>query len=200
MPRLAIAKEFLTACGVPLVAPSANLSGRPSPTTWQAVVEDLDGRVDCILQGDATEIGLESTVVDCTADPPVLLRQGAISLRSLQSVDPRILVSDSDGSDAPRSPGLRHKHYSPRAAVVLVDANQVFPATEDDAFIGLHQPSTDLKISKICNSVEEYAGSLFEFFRECDRLGLNRIYCESVREDGIGAALMDRIRRAAVSD
>jgi L-threonylcarbamoyladenylate synthase len=165
MPRLAIAKEFLTACGVPLVAPSANLSGRPSPTTWQAVVEDLDGRVDCILQGDATEIGLESTVVDCTADPPVLLRQGAISLRSLQSVDPRILVSDSDGSDAPRSPGLRHKHYSPRAAVVLVDANKMLPATEDDAFIGLNQPWTYLKISKICISVEEFGGSIFVFFR-----------------------------------
>jgi L-threonylcarbamoyladenylate synthase len=200
MPRLAIAKEFLTACGVPLVAPSANLSGRPSPTTWQAVVEDLDRRVDCVLQGDATEIGLESTVVDCTTDPPVLLRQGAVSLKSLQAVDPRIRVSDTDESDAPRSPGLKHKHYSPRATVVVIDPGDAFSATGDDAFIGSHQPSIELKISKICNSVEEYAGSLFEFFRECDRRGVNRIFCESVPEDGIGAALMDRIRRAAALD
>lgn len=200
MPRLAIARDLLAACGVPLVAPSANLSGRPSPTTWQAVVEDMDGRVDCILQGDATEIGLESTVVDCTTDPPVLLRPGAVSLESLQTVMPEIRLSRYDQADAPRSPGLRHKHYSPRASVKLVGANETFSPTGDDAFIGLHEPLSEPKFSKICNSVEEYAGSLFEFFRECDRSGVNTIFCESVAEDGIGAALMDRIRRAAVSD
>jgi L-threonylcarbamoyladenylate synthase len=200
MPRLAIAKEFLTECGVPLVAPSANLSGRPSPTTWEAVVEDLDGRIDCILQGDATEIGLESTVVDCTADPPVLLRQGAVSLESLQAIVPGIRVCETEGADAPRSPGLKHKHYSPRAKVVLVDLRAPFSASGDDAFIGLNQPSAAVSISKICRSVGEYAGSLFEFFRECDRRGVRRIFCESVAEDGIGAALMDRIRRAGAAD
>ncbi|MEO8041778.1 MAG: L-threonylcarbamoyladenylate synthase [Acidobacteriota bacterium] len=200
MPRLVIANEFLTACGVPLVAPSANLSGRPSPTTWQAVSEDLDGRIDCILQGDPTEIGLESTVVDCTTDPPVLLRQGAISRESLSAIVPAIRVSAFDEADAPRSPGLKHKHYSPRARVVVVDANAAFSATAGDAFIGLNAPATKLKITKLCNSVEEYAGSLFEFFRECDRSRVNRIFCESVVEDGLGAALMDRVRRAAVSD
>ena len=200
MPRLAIAKEFLAACRVPLVAPSANLSGRPSPTTWQAVFEDLDGRVDCILQGDATEIGLESTVVDCTTDPPVLLRQGAVSLESLRAIVPRIRESRYDEADAPRSPGLKHKHYSPRARVALVDGNVPASATADDAFIGLNRPASEFKITKICGSVEEYAGSLFEFFRECDRIKVSKIFCESVVEDGIGAALMDRVRRAAASD
>jgi L-threonylcarbamoyladenylate synthase len=198
MPRLALAKEFLAACGVPLVAPSANLSGRPSPTTWQAVAEDLDGRVDCIHQGDATEIGLESTVVDCTTDPPVLLRQGAVSLESLRAIVAEIRVSAHDGADAPRSPGLKHRHYSPHARVVVADSHGLFGATKDDAFIGLDPPSVKLRISKICNSVDEYAGSLFEFFRECDRCSVKRIYCEPVAEEGIGAALMDRIRRAAV--
>jgi len=78
MPRLERAHEFIRACGVPLVAPSANISGRPSPTTWQAVYEDLNGRIDGILQGEETEIGLESTVVDCTGSEPMLLRAGAI--------------------------------------------------------------------------------------------------------------------------
>jgi L-threonylcarbamoyladenylate synthase len=200
MPRLAIANEFLAACGVPLVAPSANVSGRPSPTTWQAVVEDLDGRVDCILQGDATEIGLESTVVDCTTDPPLLLRQGAVSLDSLTAIVPGIRVSGSDDGDAPRSPGLKHKHYSPCARVVVADIAHPISATGNDAFIGISKPSMKFKLSKICNSVEDYAGSLFEFFRECDRSGIDRIFCEPVSEDGIGAAVMDRIRRAAASD
>src|SRR5690606_15292661 len=74
MPGNDLAREFISLCGTPIAAPSANLSGRPSPTTWEAVLEDLDGRIDCILKGEQTEIGLESTVVDCTKQPPVLLR------------------------------------------------------------------------------------------------------------------------------
>ncbi|MFN7621581.1 MAG: L-threonylcarbamoyladenylate synthase, partial [Acidobacteriota bacterium] len=80
MPDHPLAIELLRACGLPLVAPSANLSGRPSPTTWQAVLEDLEGRIACILQGEPTRVGLESTVVDCTAAVPTLLRAGAITL------------------------------------------------------------------------------------------------------------------------
>ena len=79
MPRHDLAREFLKECGVPLVAPSANLSGKPSPTTWQAVFEDLNRRIDCILQGEQTEIGVESTVVDCTGEKPVVLRVGSVS-------------------------------------------------------------------------------------------------------------------------
>ena len=110
MPRNKLAREFLTACGVPVVAPSANLSGRPSPTNWEAVLEDLDGRIDCILQGETTEIGLESTVVDCTKEKPVLLRPGAVSLEQLRNVVPETAVfSGTDNADTP-SPGMRHRH------------------------------------------------------------------------------------------
>ena len=85
MPKDELAREFLEKCKVPVVAPSANLSGKPSPTTWQAVLEDLNNRIDCILQGEMTEIGLESTVVDCTTtDAPLVLRAGAITLEVLQ--------------------------------------------------------------------------------------------------------------------
>jgi L-threonylcarbamoyladenylate synthase len=224
MPRNKLARRFLDACEVPVVAPSANLSGKPSPTTWQAVLEDLDGRIDCILKGDATEIGLESTVVDCTGDVPVLLRQGAISIAELRAAVQETVASIAVG-DAPRSPGLKHKHYSPRAAVVLVPVgtwndsdrgpdssvrsrlqpgklrSKSFPVLTQAhaAFIGISETDERFEIRKICDSVEDYAHSLFEFFRESDRRNIDTIYCEEVAEDGIGGALMDRLRRAAES-
>ena len=198
MPGNPTAREFLKACGVPVVAPSANLSGRPSPTTWTAVSEDLNGRIDCILQGDQAEVGLESTVVDCTGDVPTVLRKGAVSLEQLREVVPEVLqLSDNDEGSALKSPGLRHKHYSPRAAVELVEFDSGYRLTRSDSYIGLHEPSGEAAFVVECPSVADYAHSLFEFFRESDRRGVTRIVCEAVAEDGIGAALMDRIRRAA---
>ena len=199
MPALPIARSFLEACGTPVVAPSANRSGRPSPTTWQSVHEDLDGRIDCILQGEPTVIGLESTVVDCTSHRPLLLRKGAISLESLRDIVPEI-VAGIDPSDVPRSPGLKYKHYSPRAMVRVVERGAQTYADADGAFIGLTPPIGFVGMSKIYESVEEYASALFEFFRECDRRNVRTIFCEAVEEKGIGSALMDRIRRAASSD
>ena len=204
MPGNDLAREFLKACGVPVVAPSANLSGRPSPTTWQAVYEDLDGRIDCILQGETTEIGLESTVVDCSGERPVILRTGAVTLEQLQAVVPETEMYWADETERPRSPGMKHKHYAPKARVVLSrelgvasPKSQVPGPKLNAAFIGLRPSGQGFELVKICNSVEDYAHSLFEFFRECDRREIDTIYCEAVEEIGIGAALMDRLRRAA---
>lgn len=193
MPRLALAHEFIHACESPVAAPSANLSGRPSPTTWQSVSEDLNGRIDCILQGDATDIGLESTVVDCTRAVTVLLRKGAVSIDELRRVIPEIELHDATTPGPARSPGLLHKHYSPQAKVVIARE----PAHESDAFIGLHEPASKVWLSRICGDVGEYARVVFEFFRECDRRGVETIVCEPVEESGLGSALMDRLRRAA---
>lgn len=205
MPAFGLANEFLRACDVPVVAPSANLSGRPSPTTWEAVLEDLDGRIDCILKGEPTEIGIESTVVDCTSDVPVLLRAGSVSLEQLRSVIPETRALQTDLSEPARSPGLLHRHYSPAAKVVLVEGSEIFDLKfeiSDDgsprsSFIGLRRPDANFELVKQCDSINEYAHSLFEFFRDCDRRGIETIYCESVDDSGIGAALMDRLRRAA---
>lgn len=201
MPRHELAHRFLAACGVPVVAPSANLSGKPSPTTWQAVLEDLDGRIDCILQGEATEIGLESTVVDCSVEVPVLLRQGAISLDQLRAVVPETVVYKVVEGVAIRSPGLKHKHYSPKARIVLVEPGFEISNLRSDnsAYLGLNRPDLEFKKTLLCSSVEIYAHVLFELFRECDREAINTIFCETVPETGIGAALMDRLRRAAES-
>ena len=196
MPKNKLAQEFLKACNVPVVAPSANLSGKPSPTDWQAVYEDLDGKIDCILQGESTEIGLESTVVDCTSDVPLILRSGAISLEQLQKIVPETENYQIKKDEIVRSPGLKHRHYSPQAKVVLISDSK-FQISNSSAFIGLHQPKLKFELVKICAAAEEYGHEVFAFFRECDRAGIETIYCEIVEEKGIGAALMDRLRRAS---
>jgi len=197
MPRHMLATAFLAECRTPVVAPSANVSGRPSPTTWEAVLEDLDGRIDCILQGEATEIGLESTVVDCTGEVPVVLRSGAIGVEEIRQILPDVAVFGGEVTDAAASPGMRHKHYSPRAKVVIVDYAGERRGQENAAFIGLEDRGVEFVRSVICHSVDEYAHRLFAFFRECDRDGIDVIFCQRVDEKGIGRALMDRLQRAA---
>ncbi len=197
MPRNKLALEFLQNCGTPLVAPSANLSGKPSPTTWHAVFEDLDGRIDCILQGETTEIGLESTVVDCTSDVPLVLRVGAVALEQLQRIVPETRVYQIKKNEMPKSPGLKHRHYSPRAKVILVSGKWKTENPKSSAFIGLNKQDKEFDLVKICSSVEDYAREVFNFFRECDRKNIETIYCETVEEKGIGAALMDRLKRAS---
>ncbi|MDQ3323016.1 MAG: L-threonylcarbamoyladenylate synthase [Acidobacteriota bacterium] len=199
MPKNKLARKFLRVCETPLVAPSANLSGRPSPTTWQAVFEDLDGRIDCILQGETTEIGLESTVVDCTTDVPLVLRSGAVTLEQLREIVPETQIYQKQKGERAKSPGLRHRHYSPRAQVILVSSKFKVQSSKSKAFVGLDEPETDFDFVKICRSVEDYAHSVFDFFRQCDRAGIEKIFCQTVEEKGIGLALMDRLKRAAES-
>lgn len=197
MPLHELANDFLRLCDTPLVAPSANLSGRPSPTTWQAVYEDLKGKIDCILQGEQTKVGLESTVVDCTSRIPLVLRAGAVTLEQLQIVVPQTRLANNKEDEPARSPGLKHKHYSPRARVVLIDAPQEENALKENGYIGLDAPDVEFGLQKICSSVEEYAHELFLFFRRCDEREINTIFCQKVEEKDLGLALMDRLRRAA---
>lgn len=205
MPNHKLAQEFLQACETPVVAPSANLSGKPSPTTWEAVYEDLNGRIDCILQGEQTIVGLESTVVDCTSETPLVLRTGAITLEQLQAVVPETRVYKVKENEPVRSPGLKHKHYAPKARIDLVETYDLYSKHYDikiygydkSAFIGLNDSPNHFDLKKICGSIEEYAREIFNFFRECDRQNIEVIYCETVEEKGIGLALMDRLRRAS---
>ncbi len=198
MPKNKLAQKFLRKCKTPLVAPSANLSGKPSPTSWQAVFEDLNGKIDCILQGEISEIGLESTVVDCTGEVPLILRSGAITLEDLQKIIPETRIYKLQKDEIAKSPGLKHRHYSPVAEVILI-SNFKFQIPNNSAFIGLKNPNGEFKLIKICKSVEVYAHSVFDFFRRCDRENIETIYCEIVEEKGIGLALMDRLKRASES-
>ena len=197
MPKNSLALDFLQNCETPIVAPSANLSGKPSPTNWRAVFEDLNSRIDCILQGEATEIGLESTVVDCTSNVPLILRSGAITLEDLCEIVPETRLYKLQENEQPKSPGLKHRHYSPKAKVALISGKWKMENGKRKAFIGLKEPENEFDLIKICASVEEYAHEVFAFFRMCDAQEIETIYCETVEEKGIGLALMDRLKRAA---
>ncbi len=195
MPSLNLTQTFLKECGTPVAAPSANLSGKPSSTSWKAVREDFDGKIECILKGDESEFGLESTVVDCSVSPPVVLRTGAISLEELQRVVPETQLSTSPAQHAPKSPGMKYRHYAPEAEVkILEDFSDV---DYKSAYIGISNPPKPFAHQKVCCSLSDYARSLYAFFRECDAHQFKRIYCERVPERGLGLALMDRIRKAA---
>lgn len=199
MPAHQTAHAFLRACGTPVVAPSANRSGSPSPTRWQAVRDDLDGRVACILQGGATDVGLESTVVDCTGRAPVVLRAGAVTLEMLREVVPTTRLHRARRGETARSPGMKHRHYAPRARVVIAERpGQIFSMGKT-AYIGLTPPQANSARVRLkrCRDVADYARSLFAFFRACDAAGVQTICCEPVSERGLGVALMDRVRRAA---
>jgi L-threonylcarbamoyladenylate synthase len=198
-----VAAAFLTACGTPVAAPSANRSGRPSPTTWSAVVEEMDGRIPCILKGGAARVGLESTVVDCTTARPIVLRQGGVTVEALREVIPSIrLISTNAGGDEPaRSPGMKYRHYAPKPTVVLVESAADIPVKRGQrwGYIGCSDKGIRAKPDRAClvPEVPTYAQKLFHFFRVCERAGVQVIYCQKIPERGLGRALMDRLRRAA---
>lgn len=199
LPGLPMAQTFLEACETPVPAPSANRSGRPSPTTWEAVYEDLDGRIECILQGGRTKAGVESTVVDCTTSPVVVLRPGAVSVEELRAVLGRVRVAPREEEQEARSPGTRHRHYAPSARVQLVDEPSKASPRPNAAYIGLEAPPHPDAFGAVYveEDLEAYAHDLFHVFRACDEAGFEVIYAQTVPSAGLGRALNDRLRRAA---
>lgn len=195
MPSHKLTQAFLKECGTPVAAPSANLSGKPSSTSWKAVREDFDGKIECILKGDESEFGLESTVVDCSVSPLVVLRTGAIALEELQRIVPEIRLCESQSHHTPKSPGMKYRHYAPEATVTIIDDFSDVDYTQ--AFIGISKPPQPFAHQKVCAGIRDYARTLYAFFRDCDAHGLKTIYCQSVPEHGIGLALMDRLQKAA---
>lgn len=199
MPGLPRAQAFLEACHTPVPAPSANRSGRPSPTTWGAVQQDLEGQIDCILKGDRTEAGVESTVVDCTVDPVEVLRPGAISVEALQEVFGAVETGPNGEDEVPRSPGSKHRHYAPSAEVRLVEKPSGAVPDSSHAYIGLVSPTAAERFGQVHleKDLEAYAHDLFHVFRECDEQGIEVIFAQTVPSTGLGRALNDRLRRAA---
>jgi L-threonylcarbamoyladenylate synthase len=208
MPGNRIALELIRSARTPIAAPSANASGRPSPTTAAHVLEDLDGRIDLILNGGDSSVGIESTVLDLTTDPPMILRPGAITREMLAEVIGEVEQTTSI-EELRRSPGTRHRHYSPRARVVLLE--HASPESIDQicasyltqgktAFIG-HTPiainDPNLNTIMLDPSAEAYARSIYSALRELDQAGTTVIIVEGVSDKGLGAGVMDRLRRAA---
>jgi L-threonylcarbamoyladenylate synthase len=208
MPENRVAIDLIRAADVPVAAPSANVSGRPSPTRASHVLRDLEGRVDMILDGGATNIGIESTVLDMTADPPVILRPGWVTRELLsETIGPVSALPSAEESR--RSPGTRHRHYSPRARVVLIEgAKPQFIARVCGeylkegrvGFIGSAQIDIDepgFYSINLANNACAYARSIYNALRELDEKDVRVIVVEGIDESREGAAVMDRLRRAA---
>lgn len=208
MPRNPIALDLICAARTPIAAPSANRSGRPSPTSAAHVLADLDGRIEMIIDGGATDIGIESTVLDLTGGVPVILRPGWITEQQVAQVTGAVAPAASL-AELQRSPGTRYRHYSPRARVVLIEPGWQAPLeqickeylkTATVAFIG-HTPlaiddarfhATILQANPV-----DYASKIYSALREMDERGARLVIIEGIPEAGEGAAVMDRLRRAA---
>jgi L-threonylcarbamoyladenylate synthase len=200
MPSSKPARELIRASGVPIAAPSANISGSPSPTTFRHVLEDFNGKVPCILIGSKSKYGIESTVIDCTGDTPVVLRPGIITLEELRKIDKRIKLIKRKGKA--KSPGTKYRHYSPKAKVVIVKKIPKSKLNKSSAYIGIQSLlpvfGGKLGMYRHCRTNLEYAKLMFSFFRECDGKGIKTIYAEKIEERGIGLAVMNRLKKAAL--
>ena len=221
MPVDEIARALIRVSGVPVAAPSANRSGRPSTTTAAHCVEDLDGRIEMIIDGGPVDIGLESTIVDVTGDIPMLLRPGAITLEMLREVlgrvdiDPAIIGPVSEDVK-PKAPGMKYRHYAPKAGLTIVIGkqgdvqNKINELAAADMAAGrkvgiiatvesrnAYHNQTALKIMGIRNDESTIAHNLFAILREFDETGVDVIYSEGFEDSGIGRAIMNRLLKAA---
>jgi L-threonylcarbamoyladenylate synthase len=193
------ARELLRLTRLPIAAPSANRSGKPSSTTIQGVLEDFGDELDAILSGEPSAIGLESTVVDCTRDVPRVLRPGAVTLEQLRSVAPDITAAGRTVEPGENSPGRLHPHYQPLARVLLVSTPAQASAEPTAAYLGLHPHAQADRFGwyRVFHDPADYARNFYESLREVDRRGLRQVFCETAESRGIGEALMDRLARAA---
>lgn len=194
VPRHDVAQALLIEFAGPIAAPSANISGRPSPTKAEHVRADFGDRIEMILEGGVSEEGIESTVLDTTVEPFRILRPGSVVQEELAEVlgyTPPLYSGCGDEA----SPGTRHVHYKPRAKVIPFSGDA--PA-ESGAFLTLSvSPPPAADFSEQASSIEGFAARLYAFFREADALGVEKIYVELPKESGLGIAIRDRIDRSA---
>jgi L-threonylcarbamoyladenylate synthase len=223
MPSNNISRELIRAAGVPIAAPSANISGRPSPTEASRCVEDLEGRVDFILGGGSCQVGLESTIVDCTANPPCVLRPGGVTLDMLRKVDSDIYIDPAvmkkaEGNFKPKAPGMKYRHYAPKAPMKIVQGDLqktieiikeiVQNSIDENKQVGIL--ATEESIDKYPQGmvislgsrmdVESIGKNLFEALRRFDDAGVDIILSEAFEEDGFGTAVMNRLKKSAGYD
>lgn len=215
LPDHKIARELIRLAGVPIAAPSANTSGRPSPTTAQHVLEDLEGKVDMVLDGGATNVGIESTVLDIVSRPPILLRPGHVTFEELQQFIPDLQLLTQLNSEENlelRSPGLKYKHYSPKSSIILVHASSPeifkkkvveFMSSEKHQLQRVGVLSLDdlgeqfSPCQVAAKTPAAFAHILFDVFRNFEQQDVEVILIQAISTVGVGRAVMDRLVRAA---
>jgi L-threonylcarbamoyladenylate synthase len=196
MPSHDMARRLIATAGLPVVAPSANVSGRVSPTTAGHVLEELAGRIDMVLDGGPCDIGIESTVVSCLEDAPELLRLGAVTRQRLEDVLGAVLETRAEAA-RPIAPGALASHYAPAAALRL----GAVQAIEGEALLafGPDVPSHSGPVLNLspAGDVTEAAANLFAMLRELDATGAGAIAVMPIPQEGLGEAINDRLSRAA---
>lgn len=210
MPNNFIALELIKMSGTPIAAPSANLSGKPSPTKALHVIEDLDGRIDAILVGSDSNIGLESTVIDLTVIPHMILRPGIINEKDLADcigsdvdVDESLLMNDAlsaNDCDTPKSPGMKYKHYAPVAEMIVVEGRQENVIPEIERLKSINE-KIGRKVGVIFfkgEDLETAAHNFYSMLRSQDDDGVDLIIAGAVdTSNAVGFALMNRMRKSA---
>ncbi|WP_195988691.1 L-threonylcarbamoyladenylate synthase [Clostridium sp. D53t1_180928_C8] len=223
MPNSEIALKLIELSDRPIAAPSANISGRPSPTEVERCIDDLNGRVNYIIGGESSDIGVESTIIDCTVNPPLILRPGGITLEMLREIDSNIDIDKalrSKPSDdlKPKAPGMKYRHYAPKAHLKIIRGknektieiiremlenyieknNDVAVLTTDENLNKFDKGNIiSLGSEKDLNQIAKH---LFEALRKCDDLGVQYILCQGFEEKGVGVAIMNRLSKAAGYD
>ena len=217
MPDNNIALELIEKSGVPIAAPSANVSGKPSPTKAEHAIEDLMDRVDGIIVGEDCEVGLESTVIDLTVDPPVILRPGGVSKEEIQKCIGEVHLDkgiDKESSEKPKAPGMKYTHYSPKANVIVFEGD-VARVVDKINEVKIEKESQGLNVGILASeetkdkyegvvytlgsreSIESVAKELFHALRSFDKTNVDVILAESFSKEGLGLAIMNRMIKSA---
>ncbi|MBR3968342.1 MAG: threonylcarbamoyl-AMP synthase [Clostridia bacterium] len=202
--------DIISTSGIPLAAPSANTSGRPSPTTAEHVIDDLKGKIDAVVMGKDCTVGVESTVVSLVGEKPRLLRPGAVTVEQLRKVLPELVIDDAvleqlkDGETA-ASPGMKYKHYAPKTDAFLVEgcSNSFvnFVNSKDGcAAICFSEEYYSINVPKICYGSKRDESSLaqkvFSVLRDIDSFDVKEVYIHAPSKDGVGLAVYNRLIRA----
>lgn len=217
MPNNEIALQLIKKAGTPIAAPSANTSGSPSPTIANHVIEDLNGKVDMIIDGGSTEVGLESTILDLSGEIPTILRPGGVTIEQLRLVIPNVIMDVSEVSEdkIPKSPGQKYRHYAPVADMILFEgeichiSKAINLKTKELMIEGLkvgimateetkeQYPEGYVIVVGSRNKKETIASNLFTAMRFFDEAKVNIILAEGIESDHIGTAIMNRMVKAA---
>ncbi len=219
-PSHPVARWLIRSSGGYIAAPSANISGRPSPTSGEHVRQDMDGRIDMIIDSGNCDIGLESTIIDMTGDVPMMLRPGYVNEQMLESVigeiekDPAVF-GKADANAVPKAPGMKYRHYAPKGQLTIVSG-------DNDSVVGFIREKTekkdkDIRVAVLCCSADsarfpdadlvgdigsrddelQIANRLYALLRRCDEENIDQIYSEEFDTPGLGLAIMNRLIKAA---